>query len=99
MNEEKFTPRKRITGASKKTPVKESNVTLWYDEEINKKNKQTFDKYFVKEVLKQRYNCVVCNKEISIDASYSNNGNKLICAECASTNFNSTKKLNEWLGK
>lgn len=104
MSDEKFTPRKRITGVSKKTPVKEPKIELWYDKEIDTNNKNNFDKCFKKETLKNRYNCCICGKAVSIDGSYSNNGNKLICIDCANNNFSvngklSIKKLYDWLDK
>ena len=83
-----FVPRKRMTGTSRKAvvPVQKSKPKLKYNHEIDKKNQETFNKYFVKELTKERYNCVVCGKAISLVNSISDKGKVLICKDCNKEN-------------
>ena len=83
MTDEKFVPRKRITGTSRKAVVSVSKPKLKINKDLDKRNQETFNKYFVKELLKERYSCVVCGKAVCLQDSISDKGKCIICKNCS----------------
>ena len=59
------------------------------NKEINKENIKIFKRYGIRDSSVKRYKCVLCERDISIDSSASNEGDRLICMDCYFTKFNS----------
>lgn len=80
MSDEKFVPRKRMPGTSRKAVQQKAKLKINHD--LDKKNQETFNKYFIKELLKERYSCVVCGKSVCLKDSISDKGKYIICNNC-----------------
>lgn len=68
-------------------------------DKVQKENISKYRKYGLNGSNIMRYTCVVCNKNTSIDGSFSNQGRNLICTRCANSKLKSTYDLFDWLNR
>lgn len=51
-------------------------------EEVNQQNIETFKKHGTKKSDELRHKCTVCGRDVSIDNSFSCEGDRLVCGRC-----------------
>lgn len=51
-------------------------------EEVNQQNIETFKKHGTKKSDELRHKCTVCGRDVSIDNSFSCEGDRLVCGWC-----------------
>ena len=63
----------------------------------NKTNLKIFSRYGLKEPHRMRHKCVLCGESTSVDSSFSDQGSRMICKDCACSKFDSIMEILEWV--
>lgn len=75
-------------------------MELKENEKINKENIKYFKRYVIHDSEVFRYKCVLCEKEVCVSNSASNQGDRLICMNCYYEKFDRrTFDARKWINR